>query len=195
MTADLIHEMPRTLPITVEQYRMLVEHGEFTERRGQVELIYGKIVEMNPQGPQHADPIDELGHWSFQTAGDHFRIRIEKPIEIPTLFSTPEPDIAWVRRRRYADRHPGPSDIHLLIEVSGSSKRFDRGEKRRLYAEAGIPEYWIVDIALRTVETMTRPAGVDYQQTTVHGLTDTVSPQCLPSASLRVADLFSDSVP
>ena len=67
MTADLTHEMPRTLPITVEQYRMLVEHGEFTERRGQVELIYGKIVEMNPQGPQCADPIDELGHWARQS--------------------------------------------------------------------------------------------------------------------------------
>ena len=194
MTTDVTNPMPRTLPITVDQYRMLVEQGEFADHFGQVELIYGKIIEMNPQGPRHADPIDELEEWSHLQADDCFRIRIEKPIEIPGLHSSPEPDVAWVTRRRYADQHPGPGDIHLLIEVSGSSKQFDRGEKRQLYAEAGISEYWIVDISLQTIEVMTQPAGKEYQQSTIHGLNETVSPQCLPSAVLQVSQLFSDSV-
>lgn len=192
MTTELMAEMPHTIPITVEQYKLLVEHGTFEQRRGQVELIYGKIIEMNPQGPTHSDPIDELQNWSHDQAGGSFRIRIEKPIEIPGLHSSPEPDIAWVTKRRYADRHPLPEDIYLLVEVSGSSKSFDRGEKCRLYAEAGIAEYWIVDVVAKTIEAMTQPVGTEYQQVKLYGVDASLSPTCLPTAFLSVARLFSD---
>ncbi len=194
MTTELSSTMPQTILITVDQFRLLVDHNTFADRQGQVELIYGKIVEMNPQGPRHADPVDELETWSHQQAADHFRIRTEKPIEIEGLNSSPEPDIVWVTKRRYADRHPVPGDIHLLIEVSGSSKEFDRGEKRQLYAEAGIPEYWIVDIAARTIEVMTRPGGSVYTQSELHSSDASISPACLPSATLPIGQLFSDSV-
>jgi len=74
MATDIIPnrpEMPETLPITVAQYRLLVEQGEFEHRsidgqRGQIELINGRIVRMLPQGPIHCDPIDELELWSQQ---------------------------------------------------------------------------------------------------------------------------------
>jgi Uma2 family endonuclease len=190
----LMPTMPQTLPVSVDQYRLLVEHGTFADRRGRVELIYGKIVEMNPQGPEHADPIDELGNWSHHYAGDLFRIRIEKPIEVPGLNSSPEPDIAWVTKRRYADRHPLPEEVFLLIEVSGNSKVFDGGEKRRLYAEAGIAEYWIVDIVAKTVEVMTQPVGSEFAHSVLYDVTAQVSPKCLPSAVLPITQLFSNTV-
>lgn len=186
-----VQELPRTLPITVNQFRILVEQNAFLECGGQVELIYGRLVELNPQGPEHADPVDELEAWSHEQAGAAFRIRIEKPIEIPGLDSCPEPDVAWVDRRRYSSRHPGPCDIHLLIEVSVSSQPFDRGEKLRLYAEAMVPEYWIVDAFAQTVEKFTQPSQRTYQKSELFGVNDVVSPQCLPSASLSVGRLFS----
>lgn len=186
--------MPQTLPITTEQYQCLVDQGTFRGQKGQIELIYGKIVRMNPQGPVHADPIDELTEWSVREASKFFRIRIEKPIEIAKFNSTPEPDVAWVTRRRYAERHPAAEDVHLLIEVSHGSQAFDRGEKLRLYAEAGIPEYWIVDVPSRSLEILTRPAGGTFQQSTVYGVADTVCPACLPSARLAVARLFNNLV-
>ncbi len=194
MTTHLMNQSPVTLPITVPQYRLLVEQGEFDESPGQIELIYGRIVSMNPQGPLHSDPIDELGDWSHRVAGTHFRIRIEKPIEIIGLHSSPEPDIVWATRRRYRDRHPQPDDIHLLIEASVSSKPFDRGEKCRLYAEAGIAEYWIIDCVNQSVEIMTRPVGNRYETVTHHGADSIIRPQCLAIAELTVARLFSDTL-
>ena len=186
--------LPETLPITNEQYRLLVDEGTFVGQAGQIELIYGRIVRMNPQGPVHSDPIDELTRWSIQQADGKFRVRIEKPVEIAGLNSVPEPDVAWVSRRRYADRHPTPKDIHLLIEVSHRSRSFDRGEKLRLYAEAEIAEYWIVDIANKSIEVFRDPCGTSYRQSTVYTEGATVTPTCLPSASLEVDRLFSDSV-
>ena len=131
MATELEHLPPQTLPISVSQYRMLVDHGCFDRRSGQIELIRGKIIHMNPQGPVHSDPIDELQQWSYEVAADQFRIRIEKPIEFVTLSSSPEPDVAWFTRGRYAAQHPTAEQVHLLIEVSSSSKSFDLGEKMR----------------------------------------------------------------
>lgn len=188
MTTEL-----QTLPITLDQYRLLVEHDTFVDHRGQVELIYGRIVKMNPQGPMHSDPIDEIQDWSHEVAASQFRIRTEKSIEIPNLNSSPEPDIAWVTRRRYGDRHPLPGDIHLLVEVSYSSQTFDRGEKQRLYAEAGIAEYWIVDVPARQVVVMRSPVGTDYGQVTTHDADETIAPECLSTAKLAISRLFAVS--
>lgn len=186
--------MPETLPITTDQFQLLVDNGAFVGITGQVELIYGKIVRMNPQGPLHSDPIDELTQWSFQHASKQFRVRIEKPIEISSLNSTPEPDVAWVALRRYRDRHPTPKDVRLLIEVSYSSQTFDRGEKLRLYAEAGIVEYWIVHVPNQAVEVFTDPQGVAYRRSVTYRIGDEVRPGCLPQASLCIERLFSDQV-
>jgi len=185
---------PVTLPVTVAQYRVLVDSGAFQHHQGQVELIYGRIVEMNPQGPQHADPIDELNEWSVGNAKAKFRVRIEKPIEIVDHHSSPEPDVAWVTRRRYQDRHPTPEDIHLLTEVSYSSQSFDRAEKLRLYAQSGIAEYWIVDVPAQAVEVFIDPHESEYRSSTRHGITETIAPRCHAGAQLRISRLFDTTL-
>lgn len=194
MATDTALVSPQTLPITTTQYQWLVEQGAFDQQTGQIELIYGRMVRMNPQGPDHSDPIDELTEWSMKQANEKFRVRIEKPIEIANLNSTPEPDVAWVTRRRYADRHPTPDDVHLLIEVSYSSQTFDCGEKLRLYAEAGIQEYWIVDVPRKAIEVFTDPQDSAFRHSTSYGAASQVQPACLPDARLAVARLFNDQV-
>ena len=181
---------PTTLPITTEQYETLVDAGAFDGTQGQIELIHGRIVHMNPQGPEHSDPIDVLNEWSVISVQQRFTIRVEKPLRIPSQQSCPEPDIAWVTRRRYHDQHPGSEDIHLLIEVSKTSSRFDRTEKRQLYAEAKIAEYWQVDVPGRVITVYRDPSRGDFQ--TVQSFDDsaTVGPVCLPESTLVIAELF-----
>ncbi|QEG40028.1 hypothetical protein UC8_20320 [Roseimaritima ulvae] len=77
-----------------------------------------------------------LTEWSIESACKAFTVRIEKPLAIVDQHSCPEPDVAWVARRSYFDRHPFPAEVRLLIEISNASVTFDRTEKRDLYAAA-----------------------------------------------------------
>ncbi|TWT89268.1 Uma2 family endonuclease [Neorhodopirellula pilleata] len=182
--------LPVTLPLTVKQFADLVDRGHFEKQPGQIELINGRIVRMNPQGPQHASPLDILAEWCVERSARRFWIRIEKPIETPSHSSTPEPDIAWVRRQSYAHRHPQPEDISLLIEASVSSHAFDLGEKRELYASASIPEYWQIDVPQHEIRVHRDPSGTLYRDVSTPGEEATISPICLPSAMLRISDWF-----
>jgi Uma2 family endonuclease len=190
--AEPIQEWPATIPISTEQYRAMVERGDFEKVVGQVELIHGRIVHMNPQGPQHCDPIDCLTEWSIHRSLGSFTIRVEKPIQIPDRYSCPEPDVSWVTRRRYADRHPIPDEVHLLIEVSYSSSNFDGTEKLQLYASAKIGEYWRVDVPLQAVFIHRAPVDVNYTSVERFDKGQTIHPLCMPEASLDIASLFAE---
>lgn len=185
--------LPVTLPISVQQYADLVDHGHFDRHTGQIELINGRIVRMNPQGPQHADPLDILGEWSIHRASHQYRIRIEKPIVLPESSSVPEPDIAWVKRQSYAQQHPGPEDVLLLIEASVSSGAFDTGEKCDLYARAGIPEYWQINVPGQEIRVYRDPRSGSFRTLTTHGANESISPTCLPSATLPIGSLFGNA--
>lgn len=182
--------MPVTLPISIRQYADLVDHGHFEEHCGQIELINGRIVRTNPQGPEHADPIDILSEWCIEQAKRQFRIRVEKPIVLPSSNSVPEPDIAWVRRRSYASQHPGPEDILLLIEASVTSSRFDSNEKCEVYARDGVPEYWQIIVPRREIRVYRDPQAGVYRTLSTHTVDETISPICLPSAVLPIKLLF-----
>lgn len=70
---------PVTLPMTVRQYETLVDAGEFVEKRGQTELIHGRIVHKNPQEPEHADPVDDLAEWSIDQVKRRYLLSDGKP--------------------------------------------------------------------------------------------------------------------
>lgn len=94
--------------------------------------------------------------------------------------SEPEPDITVVRgdRRDYADRHPGPEDIALIVEVSDSTLNRDQTAKKKVYALANIPVYWIINLPANYIEVYTQPGSVnnqpDYQHSTHYGLNESV---------------------
>lgn len=98
---------------------------------------------------------------------------MEEPVRIPDY---DEPDIAVVRGddNLYENRHPGPGDVALIIEVAESSLLRDRGEKREIYARAGIPAYWIINLVDRQLKTHSSPAEAAYPPPTVLGLADSV---------------------
>ena len=119
------------------------------------------------------------------------QIRGQSGMAIPQLDSLPEPDVFWVKARRYLDAHPTGADTLLAIEVADSSLKSDRTTKAELYAEAGIQEYWVVDVQGKCIHMM-REVGRDGQygwQRTAK-VDEVVSPLAQPNAVLNIADLF-----
>lgn len=185
--------MSTALQLTLEQYDRMIERGDFDEVGDKrIELINGEIREMSPPGPNHEDVIDELTDWSTgKTLRDRVRVRIQNSIGIPPSASAPQPDVAWIVQKRYWGRRPLPEDVLLVIEVSDSSVGVDRHIKGPLYAEAGIAEYWIVNIPSRSVEVHRNPVNGSYRDIKTYGIDETVRPLACPEVELPVATLFA----
>jgi Uma2 family endonuclease len=143
--------------ITLERYHAMID-ADILGEDDRVELLTGKIVTMSPIGRFHAVCVSNLAEYFVPNLAGTYRCRQEQPITIPDG-SEPEPDyvIATRHDHRYLSHHPYPEDIHLLIEVADRTLARDRGAKRTIYAHAGIPEYWIVNLIERQLEIYTEP--------------------------------------
>lgn len=106
--------------------------------------------------------------------------------------SVPQPDFALLKPRRddYSTAHPRPGDILLAIEVSDTTQRTDLRIKAPLYARAGIPEYWVVDVNEKSVHVFREPGIEGYRKTFVAKADDELTPIELPELRLRVAEIF-----
>ncbi|MEX1224146.1 MAG: Uma2 family endonuclease [Pirellulales bacterium] len=178
---------------TLAQYERMVEGGVFAVPGQQrVELIRGEIRQMSPIGSRHACAVDWLAEWSFEsTSRTETKVRIQGPTRIPELESEPEPDILWLDRKKYATAHPCPDDIQLLIEVAESSLAMDLGEKMLLYAEAGIRDYWVVDLVADCVHVFREPRPSGYASHSVHRGDEAIRPLAAAAAALVPGELFA----
>lgn len=147
--------------MSVEKYESMVASGVFT-KRDKLQLIYGYLVTRMTEYPPHAACCDGIRLSIEPMLPPGWYVRLDKPLKIPSRVSVPEPDLVVVRGswRDYEARHPEPGDVALVVEVSSSSLADDR-RLARLYAEAGIPAYWIVNLVDRQVEVHSEatPAG------------------------------------
>ena len=175
---------------TVDEYRRMAEAGIFTED-DRVELLDGEVVAMAAIGNRHALCVNLCGD-IFADARPAILISIQNPI-ILSDFSEPEPDVVLLRRRPglYADAHPGPEDIVLIIEVADTTLAHDR-RKVVAYGRAGVPESWIVDLKRGRLEVYRRPAGGEYTERRVLGRDDELSPLLLPNLTVRVDAILPD---
>ncbi len=144
--------------ITVEEYYRLMETGVVPED-GRQELIHGIIVARPTINPPHACTLRNLYPLLFQLLGTEYVLCNQTPITLPPD-SEPIPDfvIANGPKEMYYTRHPGPSDIKIVIEVADTSSASDRTKKLQYYSEAMLPEYWIVNIPKLRVEVYTEPS-------------------------------------
>jgi Uma2 family endonuclease len=149
----------RVRPLLRKEYEELVNRDFFEDER--VELLRGVLVEMSPQGVPHSRITAWLAQLlSSRLPFDIYDVRGHSPFAA-TEDSEPEPDVSVSHRRPASDENH-PSVAQLLIEVSGSSFRKDNTIKREIYAEAGVPEYWIVNLKTSTIEVLTEPRGMIY---------------------------------
>jgi len=156
-----------------------------------VQLIAGTIVAMTPQGRAHARVIQRLNRLLVRVVGDDLEVLTQLPL---TLLddSEPEPDLAIVRAEDAQSREHHPRTALLVIEVAGESLRLDRKSKAALYARAGIPEYWIVNLAESTVEVHREPdpATGAYRARTAVPSGETLTAASVPDVRIDVTDLF-----
>ncbi len=181
-----------TLPrhrLSVEDYHRMGEAGILTEE-DRVELIEGELIEMPPIGSRHANCVDYINQMLTERLRGKFRVRIQNPIQLGS-YAEPQPDIAIVQNRSYADAHPGPQDVLLLTEIADTTLLYDREVKIPLYARHGIPEVWLIDLGNERVEIYLEPTAQGYRQILRPQSTETIVPSRVPEVALRIADLWS----
>lgn len=142
--------------LTPAQYHVMHDAGILMEGE-RVELLDGYLVEKPVRNPPHDVTLQRLTKRLVMLGLVGWEVRIQSAVSFNE--SEPEPDGAVVRGNEtvYEARHPRPGDFGVIIEVSDSSLLFDRREKGRLYAKAGIPVYWVVNVADGAVEVYTDP--------------------------------------
>ena len=175
---------------TVDEYHQMIETGILDED-DRVELLAGQIIEMSPQLPPHAATTQCSANYLSSLLTGLAYIRMQLPI---TIFpnSEPEPDIAVVRieSNQYFDHHPTPDEIFLVVEVANTTLRKDRGQKVRAYANANIPEYWILDVYERQVYVFRNPGNDTYQEEIILNESAIFSMVAFPEIAVSVGELF-----
>ena len=183
--------MSTTVRVTYDQFEAMGRRGDFDGTDDRHELLFGEICRMTWPKPPHEIAVDELNEWSFAVLPiGTVRVRVQSTLGIPALDSLTLPDLAWMRRRDYSARRPLPEDVLLLIEVSHTTLSKDRKRKGTLYAQAGIADYWIVNIRDRCLEIRRDPEGGVYRTLTVLRPGDEARPLAFPDAALPVARVF-----
>ncbi|MBD1856493.1 MULTISPECIES: Uma2 family endonuclease [Leptolyngbya] len=172
---------------TIEEYHRLIEQGFLADKK--VELLRGEIIEMAPESPDHADSNGEAHEYLLLLLGDRAKVRNAKPITLPNG-SEPEPDISVCERREYRSHHPYPENIFWLIEYSDSTLKKDLEIKSKIYAEAGIQEYWIVSIQTHELIVMRDPEGGEYE-TEFRVKSGTLNPLAFPELAIEVLKIIN----
>jgi Uma2 family endonuclease len=173
---------------TVEEYYRMAQAGILRED-DRVELIQGEIVEMTPIGPRHADCVDRLTSYVARVLGDRVRIRVQGPIRLGP-HSELQPDLALLRPRSYAQAHPGPGEVLLLVEVADTSLDYDRTVKLPLYARAGIPAVWLVDLSNELIELHRLPGPEGFREVEQHRRGQLLSLEGFPDFAPTVDDVL-----
>ena len=180
---------PTLIKCTLSEYQTLVETGALDHQL--IELIHGEIVEMPPEGPEHAHRNTNSADLFRRLLGDRAHIRDAKPITLPNHISEPQPDVAIVAPlgNLYAQRHPYPEDIFLLIEYAKTTIVKDTETKRKLYASVGIQDYWVVNLKTKELIVYRDVQDGDYRSTQTL-TTGTIAPIAFPEVEIRVTALL-----
>jgi Uma2 family endonuclease len=177
---------PTLRTFTRAEYDRLVALGFFRGER--LELMHGRLLRMPPIGPPHATAVTRLAELLLPALLGRATVRIQQPF-CAHDDSEPEPDIAVVPRGDYSAGHPDRA--LLVVEVAESSLAYDRDTKRALYAASNVSEYWVVDLASRTVEIFTDPRDDAYAGSRVLAAGERITPGAFPDVAVAVDDVLS----
>ena len=176
---------------TVDEYLRMTESGILTEDDA-VELIHGQIVELSPENTPHRATIMKVTRVLVESLdADTYAVQTQSTLPLDDR-NAPEPDLA-VLRGTPDDLMQGELPVALVIEVADTSLERDRTVKQRLYAQAGIPAYWIVNLAARELEMFSDPRGERYRERTTRPEPAAVNVPVTPPVSVEVQDLLPTS--
>jgi Uma2 family endonuclease len=177
---------PRPLRWTTVEYHRLGETGWLQNRR--VELIDGEIIEMSPIGIEHIKGVTLASDAVRAAFGHGYFVSVQNPLDVGDA-SEPQPDVA-VLHGDVRGLDALPSNPVLVIEVADSSLTYDRTHKGALYARAGVPDYWIVNLVDRVLEAYRDPADGGYAAVTTLRAGESIAPLAAPHVPITVDDVM-----
>ena len=187
-------EVPPRKRWTREECKFLDSLGFWENKR--LELIEGELIEHMGKNRPHSRIAKRIFVWLEAVFGA-WRVDKEEPIDVapednPT--SEPVPDIVVLRESsdQYKINNPHARDVLLVLEVADSTLSFDLATKAHLYARAGIPDYWVVDIANRRFIVHREPAEGRYASIAAYGEDESVAPLAAPESALALASIFGE---
>ncbi|AFY72103.1 protein of unknown function DUF820 (plasmid) [Thalassoporum mexicanum PCC 7367] len=189
MIAPVTAQVTKKL-FSVDDYYRIYRSGVITDA-DRVELIAGEIVYMSPTGAKHSACVNRLSYLLIDAFGRDVMTIIQNPVNLDQ-FSQPQPDLVLAKWKDdyYASGHPTPADIYLLIEVSDSSVGIDKNYKMPLYAQAGIPETWLVNLPAQSIEVYRQSTANRYAEPQIYKSGQTISLQSFPAMQIPVAQIF-----
>jgi len=181
--------------ITVDDYHRIADAGVFDPAE-RFELLDGFLIEMAPIGHRHGYAARTVANLLMYALGRRAIIETNAPLSL-TADSEPQPDVLVLRPpfTLYRERLPRPVDVLLLIEVSETSRSYDRGPKARSYAEAGIEELWVVDLVEEEVVVHRDPQADGYATRTPFRRGQRIAPERFPDVSIAVSEFLESASP
>jgi Uma2 family endonuclease len=178
--------------ITVEEYERMIAANVWPEDE-RLELIEGELVRMSPINAPHAAAVKRLTELLRDRLGKRALVGVQDPIVLGDQ-SEAEPDISVLRRRAdyYANAHPSPADVLLVVEVSDTTLEYDRDVKARLYARAGLPETWVVDLNGDRVIVFRDVDNGEYTRMESVRRGADMTPSAFPDVTLHVDDILGE---
>lgn len=185
----MIVKMERRL-WTVDEFHHMAKAGILHEE-DRLELIEGDIVTMSPIGVRHMACGNKLTDTFSASFTGKAIISVQNPLAV-SKESEPVPDIVLFKYRDdfYADEMPEISDVLLVVEVADTTIAYDRNVKRPLYARAGIPDYWLVNLVDNVIEIHREPEDDTYTKITTAYRSDSVTAVAFPDTPFAVTDLI-----
>ena len=182
--------MTTSIKWSVADYHLMIQSGVLNNRA--CELIEGEIIEVSPESPLHRSTSDSIAEYLRGLLQGKAKVFESHPITLDN--SEPEPDISIVRlpNSNYRDRHPYPQDIYWLIEISNTTLETDLNQKKRIYANAGINEYWIINLKDIELIVFREASGNDYK--TKNTFNDgMIAPIPFPNTEIEISELLKIS--
>jgi len=182
---------PQRHRYTVADYHRMAETGILAPD-ARVELIDGEIVDMPPPGTLHAGNVNHLVRLLARAVGDDAVLLVQNPIVLGE-YSAPQPDLALALPQAdfYRSEHPGPEKLVLVVEVSDTSRRFDRDVKVSLYAAHAIPEVWLLDLRSNRLERYRDPRDGVYTLVDYPDLSAALELAALPAVRIDLSALLA----
>ena len=180
-----VQPQPRRLRFSVDEYYKMIELGMLKDYE-KAEIIEGELIQKMPIGDKHAAAVNTLNRFFVKNVSDDVLVSVQNPIRL-TDYDEPEPDIVLADLTKYdGTRHPRPTEILLIVEVSDSTLKYDRDTKLPLYAEAEIPEVWIVNLKNDIIEVHQKPSSGIYQLAQIFKRGDVLKSESLSNLELEV---------
>jgi Uma2 family endonuclease len=180
-----VQPQPRRLRFSVDEYYKMIELGMLKDYE-KSEIIEGELIQKMPIGDKHTSTVNWLNRILGQNISDDILIQVQNPVRLSD-YDELQPDLSLADLTKFDGRRkPKADEVLLVIEVSDATLRYDRNTKLSLYAEAEIPEGWIVNLPNDIIEIHQKPSNGIYQLTKIFKRGEMIESEVLPNLRLEV---------